>query len=477
MKILITGGTGFVGKTLITQLQQLGHSLTILTRNPTKNSVVLGDWHTYIYWDALTNEPPKEVYENIDVIINLMGEGVAEKRWSKAQKKKIKDTRIIGTKNLVSGALKHASSLKTFISASAIGYYDHKKKGEKFSDAPPSADFMGKLCEEWEIESKKISTIASVREVRFRIGLVLGNGGALNKLSLPISLGLGGPLGSGKQWMNWIHITDLCHALISAIDTPTFKGPYNAVAPENCTNRHFIKQLGKILKRPTLFFVPSVLLKVALGEMSVIVLEGQRVMSKGLEKTGFKFRFPSLTEALEDAMQIRYIPHLKKKIKCQKFQSAQWLNYEPSTVFDFFSNAHNLEKITPPLLQFKIEKQSTEKIEENTIFDYKLKIHGIPIRWKSLITNWNPIASFEDTQLKGPYKVWHHTHRFIPFNSGTLTEDEIYYAPPYIPIGKAIVNVFLKKDIVKIFNHRKKSIIQLLSIFHVSLKVEKKKAP
>jgi uncharacterized protein len=153
--------------------------------------------------------------------------------------------------------------------------------------------------------TKKMMTISTIREVRFRLGLVLGNGGALTKLRRPINLGLGGPIGNGKQWMNWIHITDLCNLLISAIDTPMFKGPYNAVSPGNCTNRYFIKQLGTILKRPTLFWVPSLLLKLILGEMSVIVLEGQRVNAKGLEKTGFKFSYLSLTEVLKDALQIK----------------------------------------------------------------------------------------------------------------------------------------------------------------------------
>ena len=462
MNILITGGTGFVGKELITQLQRQGHSLTLLTRSPIKNATKLGDWHSYVYWDALKNEPPKKAYEGIDAIINLLGEGVAEKRWSTAQKQKIRDTRLIGTRHLVSGAIKHAKTLKTFISASAIGYYEHSEPGDKTEASPSANTFMGKLCFDWETEAKKITALSQVREIRLRIGVVLGNGGALDKLKLPVNLGLGGTIGSGKQWMNWIHITDLCRLISLALDSSKFQGPYNAVSPKNCTNKSFIKTLGRCLKRPTFFWVPSIMFKLLLGEMSTIILQGQRVQPKALENTGFKFINDSLKSALETSLNLQYIPHLKKTVKCQKFQAAQWIDESPEKVFKFFSDAKNLEKITPKTLSFKIESQSTKTIEEGTVFNYKLKLHGIPIRWTSLITDWNPISSFVDTQLKGPYRVWHHTHRFIPFNNGTLTEDEVYYAPPNIPLSNCIANFFIKRDVSKIFEHRKTSIVDLL---------------
>ena len=174
-------------------------------------------------------------------------------------------------------------------------------------------------------------------------------------------------------------------------------------------------------------------------------------------------RLPKRNSMSDDNTMVKpiYIKHLNQSIQCDYLKRTQVINHPKQIVFDFFSNAKNLEHITPPFLNFKIEKQSTPSIQKNTIFDYKLKIHGIPIRWKSKITEWNPIHEFVDVQLKGPYKVWHHTHRFSEYQGGTLIEDEIYYAVSKYSFINWIVRPFIKRDVHNIFNYRKKCITSI----------------
>lgn len=185
---------------------------------------------------------------------------------------------------------------------------------------------------------------------------------------------------------------------------------------------------------------------------------GQRIVSNRVNKTGFVFKYPDIVHALEEVLLIKYVHHLGKKVRCFRFQCSQYLSHFPEPVFRFFSNPHNLEKITPPFLNFRVVSQSTIHIENGTIFNYKLKIRGFQIRWCSLITNWNPMKSFVDTQLTGPYRVWHHTHRFSDYLSGTLIEDEIYYALPNIPFINILFVWYVSDDINKISQFRKKEI-------------------
>lgn len=463
MNILITGGTGFVGEQLRLHLIRQGHSLSFLTRSPEKNKSRLGGAHKYFYWDATASEPPAKAFDGIDAIINLMGEGVAEKRWSETQKQKIYDSRIVGTRYLVEGAKKHAKSLKTFISASAIGYYDHTKPGPLTVQSDPANDFMGKLCQDWEKEAKAISQITDVREVHVRIGVVIGNGGALEKMVLPFSLGLGGKLGSGKQWMNWIHVHDLVRILTIALEDDSYHGVYNAVSPENVTNEEFTQTLGKALKRFTAFSVPKFALRLLLGEMAIVVLQGQEIRPSRLLDAGFNFEYKNLDAALAEALGMKFIQHLNKVVRCRRLHVTQFIDRAPEDIFDFFSDAKNLEHITPTFLNFKITRQTTEKIQQDTEFEYRLRIRGISIRWVTLILDWNPIHSFVDTQLKGPYKVWHHTHRFVPYQGGTMIEDEVFYALPQIPVGTQLVQSFVDKDVRGIFEFRKKKITELFT--------------
>lgn len=459
MKILITGGRGFIGEKLILALLPLGYDLVFLSRSPKAFKEVYGDQFEYYQWNSLSGLPPKEAFKNVSIVINLMGEGIARKRWSKNQKKLIRETRVQGTQNLVEGIIKYANQVELFLSASAVGYYDQSAKGYLTENSRTSDDYLSLLCKNWEKEAFKVSAIRNIRAVCFRIGFVLGDGGALSKMALPFLLGLGGILGSGKQWMNWIHIEDVVQMFIYAIENKELSGAYNAVSPNNVTNQEFSIKLGKVLHRPSFMKVPGFALKLLVGEFSNFLLKSGNVTPDRIQNTSFKFKYSNLESALEEALNIKFIEHLNQKVRCSCYQIIQYLPYSLDEIFSFFSDAKNLERITPPHLNFNILSQSTKNIAKGTLFTYKLKLRKIPLRWKTNILEWNPKTSFIDTQIKGPYRVWRHHHLFIPTKKGVWMQDTVHFALPKIPLISFFLMPFVKKEVREIFEYRKKHIL------------------
>ena len=244
MKILITGGTGFVGDYVIQNLVKNGHELLILTRNPEKAKQKIQAPASYIKWDPDTTVDLSQ-YE-VDGVIHLAGENIAAKRWSDAQKKVIRDSRVVATNYLVQ-SLKD-KSLKFFISAGAIGIYPLESYGQEFDESTPRASgFLADVCHEWEEASKEIENIC--RRVILRIGVVLGaEGGALKKMLLPFKMGVGGNIGNGKQYMSWVHVKDVANAIAFCVENEV-AGAFNCTSPENVTNSVFTKTLGKVLKK------------------------------------------------------------------------------------------------------------------------------------------------------------------------------------------------------------------------------------
>ncbi len=297
-RVLITGGSGLVGQRLSQLLVEKGFEVTHLSRNPTN------DEYQSFHWDVKKNEIDKEAIKNCDTIIHLAGAGVAAKRWTKKWKKEIYDSRIQSTRLLVEAIRNHNSRLSHFISASAIGIYGWDT-GENLIDenASKGEGFLADVVADWESEVSKLDDFG-VKNSIVRIGIVLSDqGAALMEMMRPIKLGFGAPLGSGKQFMSWIHVDDLCELFIHLIQAEQ-KGIYNAVAPEPVTNKEFTQLLAKQLKKP-LFLpnVPSLALKLMLGEMQVMLTGGNKVSSKKIEQTGFNFQYPSLHSALKNLVK------------------------------------------------------------------------------------------------------------------------------------------------------------------------------
>ena len=298
MKILITGGTGFIGKKLCRFLLDKNHKLTVLSRNPNKVPSLCGE-----SVQAITKISQLSSSDSFDAIINLAGEGIADTRWTETRKQILLDSRINTTKQLVAYIKRANKKPEVLISGSAVGYYGNQGSKKLNEKSTPREEFSHKLCAEWEAAALEAEQL-SVRVCIIRTGLVIGNdGGFLQRLLLPFKLGLGGPMGDGKQWMSWIHRTDLIAIIGTLLESKTLQGFFNGTSPEPVTNAEFSQTLGKVLNRPAFLPVPAFVLKILLGEMAELLLGGQRVLPVQLEKAGFNFQFKALEQALRDVLE------------------------------------------------------------------------------------------------------------------------------------------------------------------------------
>lgn len=454
MKVLLTGGTGFVGLPLLQKLLLAKHDVVVLTRDA-KSAKQKCDLPVAFYdWQPETQLVPSQALENIDAVIHLAGESVGEGRWTKSKKEKIERSRTLGTQNLMKSLLLLQRKPAVVISASAIGYYGDRGEEVLTETSSLGKGFLPDVCAKWEDEVTRHQAHFD-RTVILRIGIVLEKqGGALNKMLPLFKLGVAGPIASGRQWMSWIHRLDLIDLILFSLHQKSVHGVVNAVAPQPVTNKEFTKTLAGVLKRPALFPAPAFALKIAMGETSDLVLNSQHVSAGRALELGFVFSFNRLDEALRDILQA----DLRKEYFLEVHQ---WLPYSRDKVFPFFSNAYNLEKITPPWLKFKVLSMSTPEIQQGTLIDYKLTIRGVPLKWRTRIEEWQPVEKFVDTQLKGPYSLWHHTHTFQALHDGTLISDSIRYKVPFGFLGRIFAGWYVKRDVQKIFNYRKKQISEI----------------
>lgn len=440
MKILITGATGLVGSKLIETLFLKGFSdISILTRSPDKAVENSPFPIKAFHWDPYKGIIDKESVHQADIIIHLAGENIGQSRWTNNRKEEILQSRKQSTELLVSTINQSPKLNIKLISASAIGIYE--KKGS----------FLNSVCEEWERPLLKLNP-EKIKTHIVRIGLVLAeNGGALEKMLTPFELNLGGKLGDGKQMISWIHIEDLVGQIIFLIKKNCQNRIYNCVSPTPVTNKEFTKALGFSLNKITPFPIPATILKIGLGEMSSLLLSGKSVFPNQFLKDGYQFKFTKIHNALEDLLSHR-------KMGERKLVEYQWINKDLKNVFRFFSDEKNLEKITPNYLNFKVVSKSSNSISIGTIIKYKLKLHGLPLTWKSKISDYNENNYFIDEQLSGPYKKWIHRHEFKELYNGTLIKDHVTYKVPFGFFGKILEKFFISKDLKNIFNYRKLAI-------------------
>lgn len=300
MRVVVTGATGFVGKRVVKQLLEGGDEVVVLTRNIAKAALTLGSKCKYYQWLDTSANPPVEAFKGVDGIINLMGEGIADKRWDENQKKKIYDSRILSTGKLIDTIRELPVKPKVMVSTSAVGVYGNRDNEEISEDSSLGSDFLAGVCKDWEREVNKAATFG-VRVAIIRTGVVLGRGGGALKKMLPIfKLGAGGPVGNGKQYMSWIHIDDLASMYVEALKNNSVQGPLNGTAPYPATSKEFAKTLGKTLHRPAFAPAPAFALKMVFGEMSAVLLEGQKVLPLKFKEKKFRYRYPTLEMALKE---------------------------------------------------------------------------------------------------------------------------------------------------------------------------------
>lgn len=295
MKILITGGTGLIGKALVCELALSNNDITVLSRSPQK--VYSHFCNEITCWTQLSD---KQNLNEFDAIINLAGEPIADNRWTAAQKQKLINSRCDLTQKLVELIKASDSPPSVFISGSAVGFYGDQGDLQVTEQTPANPEFTHELCAKWESIALEAQTPLT-RVCLLRTGIVLSTlGGALPKMSKPFKLGLGGKLGSGKQYMPWIHIDDMVSAIIFLLKTQDAKGAFNLTAPNPVQNKEFTRLLGKAFNRPALMTVPESVLRLVMGESATLVLGGQQAIPEKLLNAGFEFRYPHLEEALKD---------------------------------------------------------------------------------------------------------------------------------------------------------------------------------
>ena len=295
--VLVTGGTGFIGRNLIPLLQKDNYKIIVVSRTPAKYKDDFYFKHVELVEDL------SEV-KHADIVINLAGANLSAKRWTDKYKQEIVNSRLNLTKNLIDWISHQERKPHTVISGSAIGYYGARGNEtlDESSTSGSASEFQVRLCSQWEDAAYRADEFG-VRVCCIRTGVVLGDEGALSQMLLPFKFGLGGKLGSGNQYFSWIHIKDHVRAVKHLIDHDNLSGSFNLTAPHPVTNETLTKTLGKVLSRPTFMTVPGFALKMAMGEMANILLTGQRVLPCKLEESGVKFEYPELEQALNEILK------------------------------------------------------------------------------------------------------------------------------------------------------------------------------
>lgn len=298
MRVFLAGATGMIGRPLVQCLLDRGDVPVVLTRDPQRAAVKMAGAIEFVSGDPNARGDWMRSVGGCDAVVNLVGEGVFARRWSSAQKRRLRDSRVDSTRNVVEAIGEASSRPKTLVNASATGFYGDVPEGDVTEDSPPGEDFLARLCVDWEAAARAAEGFGT-RVALVRVGVVLDRrGGALTKMVLPFKLGVGGPVGRGRQWVSWIHLDDAVAAFLHAVDHPAATGPINGTAPQPLRNKEFSKSLARALHRPSLFPIPPLGLRLALGEVACVVTGGQRVLPTRLLAQGFSFRYSTCDEAM-----------------------------------------------------------------------------------------------------------------------------------------------------------------------------------
>lgn len=470
MRVLVTGATGFVGRALVPVLRREGHSVVAWVRSEMRARARLGAEIETV--DARSGiEALTSALEQCDAVINLAGEPILGGRWTAARRESLRDSRVGFTENLVRALAASRRRPRVLVSGSAVGYYGDRADEILKEDAARGSGFLADLCRDWEAAARKAEDLG-LRVVTIRTGVVLGrDGGALAQMLLPFRLGLGGPVGPGRQYLPWIHLHDLVAMIASALVDKRMRGPINGVGPAPATSRDFAKALGRALRRPAFLPTPALALRLIFGQAAEVLLGSQRVVPAALGLLGFTFAFPTLDAALADVLggaQVVIGPvsapidprgseagrrYLDTRRPTRELRMTTTVKAPLDETFMFFSMADNLGLLTPAAMRFAITGR-TREVGENTAIDYRLRIASVPLSWRSRIVNWTPGSLFVDLQEKGPYRSWWHEHSFRAAGSSTVMEDRVCYAPPLGVLGPLADHLFIAPTLRRIFQYR-----------------------
>jgi uncharacterized protein (TIGR01777 family) len=460
VRVFVTGATGFIGRALVPRLQRDGHTVVAWVRSPARARSLLGAEVELVHTDAAPGELIAAI-ERSDAVVHLAGEPLLGGRWTAARRAVLEESRIATTARLVQAMADAKPSPRVLISGSAVGYYGDR--GDELLTEASSAgdDFLAGLGRRWEGAAQEAARLGA-RVVLLRTGVVLGRaGGALAQMLPPFQLGVGGPFGSGTQYMPWIHLHDLVKIIAVALVDDRYRGAVNGVAPEPATSRSFARALGRAVHRPAVLPVPALALKAIFGEAAGVLLASQRVDPGVLREHRFAFDFPTLDSALEDIVGGAAVAIAPAASKPEGAEGARYelrartvIDAPLDQAFAFFSKAANLGVITPAAMRFSIQGQAPPPMAAGAVIDYRMRIGPLPVRWRTRITAWEPGRRFADLQERGPYRFWWHEHTFQADGPRTVMEDRVYYTPPLGLFGRLANAIFIRSTLRKIFQHR-----------------------
>src|SRR5271165_6352420 len=415
MKIVVSGATGFIGRAIVRALLARGDRVVALSRSPERARFPSGIEVARFDPNGTVNAAP---FEAADAVVHLAGETVAG-RWTQEKKRAIYDSRVVGTRTLVDSIAACARKPRVLVSASAVGYYGDRKDEPLLETSAPGSGFLAEMLP-------------------------------------PFQFLAGGPYGNGSQWMPWIHLDDDVDLFLFALDRD-ISGPLNAVAPDYATSARLASALGHALRRPALAYAPGIALYAVLGRFASTLLASQLVLPDAALCAGFTFKHELLEQALLDIIA----PGSGRRPALHHFEDSVVVKAPLDKAFAFFADASNLARLTPPALDFRMRTASPVAMRRGALIEYSLKVRGVRMRWKSLISDWQPGARFTDYQLRGPYALWRHEHEFAEDSGGTRVRDRVAYSLPFAPLGD-IALPLVRKDVDKIFEFRREAIARLL---------------
>lgn len=469
MRVFMTGATGFIGRAVALRLLRDGHEVHALCRSEPKARQALGAEVRLVGLGDDDRGLPAAL-AGCDAIVHLAGEPVVGRRWTAAYRRALVTSRVALTQRLVAavGALPPEERPRTLVSASAVGFYGPERGDEVLDEeSDGGTGFLADLCRDWEAATFG-ARAHGLRVAALRIGIVLGReGGALAKMVPAFRLGLGGPLGHGRQYLPWIHLEDVVELCVVAVDDHRYEGVLNATAPEPATSRDFAKSLGRALRRPAALATPAPVLRLLFGAAASAVLAGQRALPARALALGFRFRFPTLAPALADLVSddasvsitrvMEALPagdYLRSRPARYLLTQETLLDAPLREVFPFFASAQNLNCMTPPTLTLDIKTRLPIELRPGAVIDYALRIGPIPMGWRTVIEEWQPGERFIDAQHHGPYRAWWHEHHFTAVGERTRMEDRVYYAPPLGVLGRLANQLFIAPMLRRIFSYR-----------------------
>lgn len=464
MNVFITGGTGFIGRALILRLRRDGHSVTALSRSVSKGRSLLG-LEADLLDASSDDETLIDALNRADAVINLAGEPILGGRWNEAKMRRLRTSRVDLTERIVDLMAKADEAPAVLISGSAVGYYGDRGEEELTEESETGSGFLAQLCADWEQAARQAESNGT-RVVLIRTGVVLGRGGgALDQMLPPFQFGLGGPIGSGRQFVPWIHLDDLVEMMVAALEDQRYSGALNGAAPNPIPFKAFAQALGQALSRPAVLPVPEFAVKALFGKAATVLLGSQRVLPAGSQSLGFQFRFEHIEDALQDLFDNSFVEaapvgsdlpdsgYLRRNPPKYTLTTRVRLSQAIDEVFPFFSRPENLGLITPSAMQFRITEMP-ESMATDAKISYRLKIGPVPLKWTSRIDVWEDGHRFVDSQLAGPYSSWWHEHRFEADGDGTIMTDTVYYAAPGGPIGSMANALFVEDELRKVFGYR-----------------------